>query len=189
MCSRIVAAVALLFLLPGLAFADQGGRRLEFGVNTGWTDFDDEIRFEDDVNLSASILAEVLPFFAMGLELSRVGAEDRLQDTIQDVVVASLRGRIEPWRDARFSGGGLLGVNFVAFENGPGLDSVSEGFELGGTARWNVDSDWRVRFDLILRLQAVNRPVVDATGAPTGAEDEIGFVWSQVYRVGLARGF
>ena len=189
MSSRILLAVCALFLVPSLAAAQIGGRSLEFGVNAGWTDFDGEIRFEDDVSVSATVLADVLPFASLGLELGRIGAEDRLQDTIQDVIVASIRGRIEPWRDARFNGGMLLGVTFVAFENRPDLDSISEGFEFGGSARWNVDSDWRVRFDLILRLQTVNRPVFDEQGIPTGGEDEIGFVWSQVYRLGVARGF
>lgn len=190
MCSRIsIFALVALLLAPTVADAELGGRRLEFGVNSGWTDFDREIRFDDDVSVSATVLAEVLPFFAMGLELGRIGAKDRIQDVIQDVLVASIRGRIEPWRSSRFSGGGILGVTFVAFENRPDLDSISEGFELGGGARWNVDANWRVRFDAILRLQTVNRPVLDENGIPTGDETEIGFVWSQVYRLGIARGF
>lgn len=190
MSSRVLLVVLVCVVGAKDVFAeDFGGRRLEFTVNSGWTDFDSEIRFDDDVSVSATLLAEVLPFFSMGLELGRVGAKDREQDIIQDVIVASIRGRIEPWRDARFSGGGVLGVTFVAFENRPDLDSISEGFELGGSARWNIDADWRLRFDLLLRLQTVNRPVLDDDGLPTGGDDETGFVWSQVYRVGIGRGF
>jgi len=190
MSSRVPLALLAVLVFAGDAVAqDFGGRRLEFAVNSGWTDFDSEIRFDDAMSVSATVLADVLPFFSMGLELGHIGAKDREQDIIQDVLVASIRGRIEPWRDARFSGGGVLGVTFVAFENRPDLDSISEGFELGGSARWNIDADWRLRMDLLLRLQTVNRPVLDDAGLPTEGEDETGFVWSQVYRVGIGRGF
>ena len=190
MCSRLVLGIVAVLLFVGTpASAQLGGRGLEFSVNAGWTDFDEEIRFEDDASVSATVLAEVLPFFSMGLELGRVGARDRVRDEFHDVIVVSVRGRVEPWRERRLNGGMLLGVTFVAFENRPNIDSVSEGFEFGGSGRWNIDTDWRVRFDAILRLQTVSRPVLDDAGIPTGDEEEIGFVWSQVYRVGVGRGF
>ena len=187
---RVVAlGLVLLFVASTAVARPFGGRGLEFTVNGGWTNFDHEIRFDDDVHVSATLLAEVLPFASLGVELGRVGAYDRQQDVYQDVVLANLRARIEPWREARWNGGMLLGVTFMGFENRPGLDSVSEGFELGGGARWNIDADWRVRFDAILRLQTVNRPTLDEQGRPTGESEEIGFVWSQLLRIGVGRGF
>lgn len=187
MCSRLLALLLVLVAVAESPAAEPGGHRLEFSLHSGWTDFDDQIRFDDDVSVSATLLAEVLPFFSMGLELGRVGARDRIEDRVQDVLIASIRGRIEPWRDARFNGGGLLGVSFVAFENRPNIDSISEGFELGGSARWNVDPHWRVRMDLILRLQAY--PSNESSDDPLGGDEQTEFVWSQVLRLGLGRGF
>jgi hypothetical protein len=188
MLSRILAGI-LLAILPIDSAAQMGGHRLEFAFGADWVDFDDDIRFEDGIQSSLAILAEVFPGATLGLELNHAAVRDRERDEFVDVFTAALRGRAEPWSRARLGLGAVMGVSFLAFENEPSIDSVSEGFELGPSLRLNLDSAWRIRGEWIWRIQTVSRVRVDDQGLPSGRQEETGYLWSAVARVGVAVAF
>lgn len=188
MCSRLLAALIVVFAF-GEARAQMGGHRLEFAFGADWVDFDDDIRFEDGIQSSLSLLAEVFPGATLGLEFNHAGVRDRERDEFVDVFTATIRARAEPWSRSRVGLGAVMGVSFLAFENEPSLDAVSEGFELGPSIRVNLDGAWRVRAEWLWRIQTVNRVRVDAQGVPTGEQDETGYLWSTVARVGVGVAF
>ena len=191
MCSKSGILVGLLLIVgaPGSVVAQDAGNRFEFAMHVDGVDFDRQIRFDDEAGVSAQLLADLWPGFSMGLELAHVGTADRERDALQDIVTISIRGRVEPWHRSRLSAGAILGVSFMTFENLDNIDSVSEGFEIGPGLRWNHDETWRVRAGLIFRVQTVNRPTLDDAGVPTGESDDIGFVWTRLWRIGVGRAF
>lgn len=166
-----------------------GGHRLEVVVSLDWIDFDDQIRFEDGLGTAVSIQAEVVRGATLGLEFGHAGVRDRERERIADVLTVAIRGRVEPIAFGPAKLGATLGVSFLNFENQVALDSVSEGFELGPSLRWNVDSTWRLRVEWLWRVQTVSRPALDENGLPTGDQDETGFLWSNVARMGVGVAF
>jgi len=135
MCSSVGARAGLFVLvplvlgcclIPSRAVAQIGGHELELGINGAYVEFADGIRFQDDVAISAYGLARFTSWLSMGLEMSWIGAQDEIQQIWQDIVIATARARVEPFGASRFSPGLLLGVSFMAFQDAPALDAISE---------------------------------------------------------------
>lgn len=185
----MVSAIALLALPSSSIAGPIGGHRLEMVVAADWINFDRSIRFEDSLGTSFSLLAEVYPGATLGLEFGHAGARDRERESIADVLTVAIRGRVEPFALGDWRMGAVLGVSFLNFEDQASLDSVSEGFELGPTVRWNIDRSWRLRLDWLWRVQTVSRPSLDPAGVPTGEQTETGYLWSSVARMGVGIAF
>jgi hypothetical protein len=141
-----LVSVLLVAVVPASeAKAQIGGNQLEMGLNGGYVEFAEGIRFRDDLAISLYGLARFASWLSMGLEMSWIGAEDELQGVWQDIIVATVRGRVEPFGAARFSPGLLLGVSFMAFQDAPALDAISEGLDLGPSLRIELGNGWVLR--------------------------------------------
>lgn len=194
MCSRLASAVLLaaaLLLVPGLASASEvgGGHRLELSLMGGRLDFDDAIRFEDDAAVGVRFMASMQPWWQLGMQFDHIGAQDSRSGRWQDILVASIQTRLDPRPDARWSPTAGVGVSFMAFENDPKLDAVAEGLDLSLGARWTFDESWRLRAELLGRVQTFTITEVDSNGIPTGGPEETGYRWSLLWQLGLGRAF
>lgn len=192
----LVASALLLTSVPGPGSAARaevdsgpGGHPLEFGLWLGHADFDDAIRFQNDVVYGLSLAAGIASWFRLGMELSQVTTRDRSQSEWTSAVIVGIMSRFEPWSASRLAVGALLGVSFMAFEERPGSDSISEGLDLGPSLRVALPRGWLARGDLFWRMQTFRLIPVDAAGVPTGEREETGYLWSRIVRVGLSHEF
>ena len=189
MFSRALLLFALLVIAAPAVAETPGGNSLEFGITLGRVDFDKAIRFENDAAVGAHLVAGLHPWWSLGIQLDRITARDRVQELWQDITVISVRTRVEPWSDRMLSAGAVLGVSFMAFQDAPDFDAISEGLDLGPSFRLSLAHGWRVRAELMLRMQTFNLIELDAFGVPTGTPEETGYLWSRVWQLGVARGF
>jgi hypothetical protein len=174
---------------PQVAGAVVGGHPLEFGLSAGYTDFDAAIRFENDAVFGMNAAMGIASWFRLGFDLSTITAYDRDGQAWISAITTAIVGRVEPWPAARISGGGLFGVSFMAFEERPNSDSVSEGFDLGPSVRLSISPRWILRGDLFWRMQTFRLVPVDANGLRTGEREETGYLWSRIFRMGLSHVF
>lgn len=190
MSSRVCMLALTLFALVSPAAAQTpGGHGLELAVVAGHIDFADEIRFEDDAAVGLRFMAELRPWWQLGMQFDHTGARDGMSGKWQDILVASIQTRIETRPDAAWSPTGGVGVSFMAFENDPQLDAVAEGLDLSLGVRWSFDPRWRVRAEVLGRVQTFTVTEVNSSGIPTGAPEETGYRWSTVLQLGLGRAF
>ncbi len=180
----LAGALLLLGALPSFA-----GHPLQLGVTAAHLDFDEDIRFEDDLLLTLEGAAELLPGWTLGVELGRVTARDRERDHLEDLLLAGIRSRYAFRPQREWSPWVGAAVSFTVFEDAPDLDSVSEGFDLGAGGRFEPVPDWQLRAGFWVRLQTIKRVEVDALGVPTGRRIETGYLWSRLFSLGVARAF
>jgi len=172
-----------------LAAPANAGHRLEVGVSLAHLDFDEEIRFENDLVYAVHGAAELTPGWTLGVEVGRVNTRDRLTGGLQDLSILAIRTRYAPLQDHEWSPLAGAGVNFTLFEDAPRLDSISEGFEFALGGEWRFAPGWVLRGEGWLRLQTINRFEVDESGVPTGSPEETGYLWSKLLSLGVNRAF
>lgn len=190
MCSRFLAVlgVFVFFVVPADA-AEPGGNRIEVGAFVAAIDFDDSIRFENDLVMGIQGQLGFRPWFRLGVELAQMTVRDGRRDVWTTANAFAIRASAEPWSRGALGVSGSMGVSFVAFEESANWDAVSEGLDLGLGARWGVSSRWNLRGRLLLRLETFKLVQLNANGEPTGDREETGYLWSQLFRLELSHVF
>jgi hypothetical protein len=182
--------VVVFLLLPGVLHAQSARQpRLSFGLVAGRVDFAKQIRFDDGNAIGLRGLAQLQPWWELGMQFDRVSARDRKLDRWQNLLVASIQSRFVARTDSRWRPLLGVGVSFMGFEDSELFDAVAEGLDLTLGLHWQAEPRWALRAELLSRMQSFNMIVVDDLGRPTGQGEETGYRWSRVFQIGLEHEF
>jgi len=190
MSSRWLPLLAALLLASTVSAQEPAGHHaVRLGFWLGHVSFADELNFDGDQIFGIRVGAEFSDWVELNVALGQMTMRDQRRDVWSDSVQFDMQWRFIPFALREFRAGALAGVSFTGFEEDDLSDAVAEGLDLGLAGNWNLTARSTLSADVFWRMQSFNLFPRDSDGNVVGSRAETGYVWTQMFRMGVGYAF